>query len=309
VWSNATSVSASRPCLAGRVCGIDSYPGNAALVRGKKTAEAIDVATGRVLWRRGSGKGAVSLSPGGTYVVEFEKRGLHVHDLGSLAAPGAVRRDPPADRARKWSAPPSAVWTGEEEFLVFEGPDRISRFVAHEREPLWSTELPERAKYRMTSREKGSLVGRIFAAALLTAVSAANPITVGSAPYSYSYYYVFIPNLNVRQDPRFRGAGSARADVAEERDLPESAREALRRYRSLQERTLDEGGRNVFLVTGPLDDYRVQWLDPESGNLVEAAKYRGTRVHGIEPFPIHRLAVVQEENRRVMRVLALKPNG
>ena len=57
--------------------------------------------------------------------------------------------------------------------------------------------MPDPANYRLTAKEKGEAVGRLIFAVALTAVSISNPMTAGA----YNYYYVFVPNLNVKVLP------------------------------------------------------------------------------------------------------------
>ena len=163
---------------------------------------------------------------------------------------------------------------------------------------VWTAVLPDVADYLLTSQQRAALVGRIMASLIMTAVSAANPVSAGG-----DYYYaVFVPELNASESfapgiaPALSGEAGGEAPFAA----------ALERYAECERRITAAGGKVRYFVVGSKGKYDILKIDLVGGEIVPVNRYEAEKVHTIAPFiAFERAVTLENENRRV-RLLRLK---
>lgn len=272
------------------------------LVKSKTFAEVIEFESGSSVWQQKTTASKLEVSPTGAYGAYSKGKKLYVmnmrtgEELVEFKLPDV-----------KWSqaAFPRIVWQDDFSFIVVlsdakQRPRTISRFDLSNRTLLWTTSLPEAAKYRMTGKEKGGMFGRIFLAVALTAVSMNNPVSSGG----YQHYYIFVPNLHVKSLPD-SDAGLEALEESLQGAVDSGETRALRRY--VERSRLISGilGQEGLFVTGRNDQYQIVSFDMETGDTDIVSTYSAPKVHGIEPDIVYGLAIVQEQDRRQVSVLAL----
>jgi hypothetical protein len=163
---------------------------------------------------------------------------------------------------------------------------------------VWTTVLPDVADYLLTSEQRAKLVGRIVMSLVMTAVSAANPVSVGG-----DYYFaVFVPNLNVSE--------SLAPDVAPVRGGEAGGKPpfatAMDRYTECERRINATSGKIRYFVAGSKKAYDILRIDLVEGGVDPARRYKADTVHAIAPLPAFERAVTLETDNRRVRLLRLK---
>jgi hypothetical protein len=176
-------------------------------------------------------------------------------------------------------------------------PRKMNLYSCSKGELAWSDVLPEVANYMLTSEQKGKLAGRILASILLTAVSAANPVSAGG----YNYFAVFVPNLNVSES-FIAGMGPGRRGEAGGEPLFAAA---LERYAECERRSEETSGKTRYFVIGPHKQYDILKIDLISGGTDPVVRYEADKVHQITPFVMFDRAITLENNNRTVRLIGL----
>jgi hypothetical protein len=177
-------------------------------------------------------------------------------------------------------------------------PRRMSVYSCTEGELAWSSVLPEIADYLLTSEQKAKLAGRIIASLVLTAVSAANPVSAGG----YNYFAIFAPNLNVSES--FAAGMGPGLDGKAGGEAPFAA--ALARFAECERRIDATSGKLRYFVVGPKREYDVLKIDLVGGAIEPVVRYAADKVHAIAPFSMFGRAVTLEDDNRRMRLIALE---
>ncbi len=160
--------------------------------------------------------------------------------------------------------------------------------------------MPDPANYRLTAKEKGEAVGRLIFAVALTAVSISNPMTAGA----YNYYYVFVPNLNVKVLPdSSAGLEALEQGLIGQEDSSET--KALRRHIDRTRMIRNVLGKRGLFVTGGKDEFDIMELDMMTGKLTRFGSYGAEKVHGIELDVVYGLAIVGQNERQTVNILDL----
>jgi hypothetical protein len=161
----------------------------------------------------------------------------------------------------------------------------------------WSKVLPEVANYMLTSKQKAKLAGRIIASLVMTAVSAANPISAGG----YNYFAVFVPNLNVSESFTAGMGPGAEGDAGGE---PLFAA-ALERHTECERLSEATSGRLRYFVTGPHRQYDILKINLLSGDIDPVVRYEAEKVHTIVPYTMFDRAITLENNNLTVRLIDL----
>jgi len=162
---------------------------------------------------------------------------------------------------------------------------------------VWSTALPDVADYVLTSDQRAKLVGRIMASLLMTAVSAANPISAGG----YDQFAVFVPSLNVSES--FAAGLGPTGEGAAGGESPFVA--AVKRHAECERRIAASSAKIRYFVAGPKRKYDVLKIDLVGGGVAPIARYEADTVHAIAPFPGFERAVTLENDNTRVRLLRL----
>ncbi len=272
------------------------------LIKSKISAEVVNFESGDSVWTGKTTASDVEISPTGAYGAY--SRGKKFFVVNMRTGSELVEFKLPDV---KWTeaAFPRIIWQGDYEFIVVlsdskHRPRTISRFDLSNRSLLWSVTLPEAAKYRMTGKEKGKLFGRIFLSVALTAVSLNNPVATGG----YQTYFVFVPNLHVKSLPE-SDAGLEALEDSLQGAIDSGETRALRRYIERSKLISETLGTEGLFVTGRNDQYQIVSFDMDTGDTDVVSTYAAPKVHGIEPDIVYGLAIVQEQNRHKVNVIAL----
>ncbi len=272
------------------------------LIKSKSDVEVVDFDSGRSVWIGKTSPSELEISPTGSYGAYASGRKLYVLDMETGLE--IVDFEFP-DVKKKKTAFPKISWQGDSEFiLVFsdrkQRPSSITRFDVVNQTVMWTASLPEPADYKMTSGEKWKLTGNIFLSVALTAVSMGNPVGAGY----YNYYFIFIPNLNVKVLPESSAGLEALENSLEGREESGETR-AIRRYVERARLLKEVLGKEGLFVTGDDEFFEIVNIDMETGRMKTVANYFGEKIHGIEPDVVYGLAIVQEDNRRTINVISL----
>ncbi len=316
IWKFEAEDSMPYRCRYMRTCWAQVISGDQVLIVSKHHVEMLDSVTGKVVWTREkngvwiefpvspSGKTGVELGSGEMAFVEVEKG----EDTFRLDAPERLSGEKENQRAR---------WLDENELLVvnydYAGrPRDMARYDVAGRKLLWNRALPEPAKYRLTAKQKGGIVGAVFGALVLGAAMAAAPapaFPTGPVMPPIIPYPVSGPlAANLRQD------GSMADEVQDdavgasaESGLPEGIL-AWDRRQERQRRIREAESSEVFIVSGEDDAYRVLAVDVASGNERPVSEYRHKKVHFMDVDVASRLVISTEDNKRMLRLLAPSPS-
>lgn len=162
----------------------------------------------------------------------------------------------------------------------------------------WSVVLPEIADYLLTSEQKERLVGRIVSSLIMTAVSVANPVSVGG----YNYAAVFVPNLDVSES--FATGMSPTHSGESAGESPFAA--AQQRYKAIEGRIDAANAASRYFVAGPKKRYEVLKIGLTDGSVAPVARYEADTVHVIIPFPGFGRALTLENDNTRMRLLRIE---
>jgi len=272
------------------------------LIKSGVSAEVVNFESGDSFWTDKTTASELEISPTGAYGAY--SRGKKFSVVNMQTGSELVEFKLPDV---KWTeaAYPRIIWQGDFEFIVVlsdskQRPRTISRFDLSNRSLLWSVILPEAAKYRMTGSEKGKLFGRIFMSVALTAVSLNNPVGTGG----YQTYYIFVPNLHVKSLPD-SDAGLEALEDSLQGAVDSGEARALRRYIERSRLISEILGKKGLFVSGKDDQYQIVSFDMHTGDRDVVATYAAPKVHGIEPDIVYGLAIVQEQDRLTVKVIAL----
>ncbi len=272
------------------------------MIKSKSNVEVIEFDSGVSIWTRKTANSELEISPTGAYGAYAKSKRLYVLDMET--GEELVNFKFPDVKASR-TAFPKIMWQGDYEFvLVFSDskkrPRSITRFDALNQSVMWTAELPEPADYKMTGKEKWKLTGNIFLSVALTAASMGNPVNAGY----YNYYYIFIPNLDVKVLPD-AGAGLEALEDSLQAMEDSGETRALRRY--IERARLISGilGKEGLFVTGDDEYFEIVHFDMETGIMLTVANYSAEKVHAIEPDVVYGLAIVQEDNRRTINVVSI----
>ena len=266
--------------------------------------ELLDLLTGKVLWNRKRGMLSttdIALSPSGSLAALATAKGLEVVDLESGKLSGPV----PYPKKLAGSKVSKTVNFIDDDVAMTVFPDRkgeprgLTAFSCRRGKPLWTLELPRSARYSLTPKERSRLLGRVALALVATAVSTANPTSIGGASYSM----IFIPNVNVRQRPAtiFSGSRTGEGGSYLERHFAR----AVERYRRLAPLLAERRRQTRYFVAGPRGEYEILRIGLRDGSLSTARRYVASLVHGIYPDAGFQLAVSLEGNKQRLRLLSL----
>ena len=162
---------------------------------------------------------------------------------------------------------------------------------------VWSTVLPDVADYRLTSDQRAKLVGRIMTSLIMTAVSAANPVSAGG----YDQFAVFVPSLDVSES--FAAGLTPTHEGEAGGESPFSA--ALARHAKCERRIAAASATTRYFVAGSKKQYDVLKINLTGGGLSPLARYDGETVHAIAPFVGFERAVTLENDNTRVRLLGL----
>jgi hypothetical protein len=306
LWSLEAEGLVTRLCIELALCRVERVAPNRILVHSGGHSEAFELKSGRRLfdhiWKFAE-KGLVA-SPGGSSLAVPGGDGLRLFE-GLTAQERAEIPYPKGseglklDRSLSWLTDDIAV-------IVFPdsngAPRRMTAFSASQGKVLWTLALPEAAEYHLTSKQKGELFGRIALALVATAVSAANPMSVGG----YNYSVVAVPSLEVSRPLPGEGAvlrGASGAGTWAPPPYPEAAA----RLEACRKKLPPDGPGYAQYVVGPKGRYEILEIDRRSGNLRKVGRYEAEKVHAIALYSQFDRALSLENDNHGVRLIALEP--
>jgi hypothetical protein len=289
-------------CIKAGNCYIRKVGHDFLLVRSATRNEVIRLTTGEqiVNLKKGMFPSPVNVSPTGEYIASAASDGMRIHDggTGELVYHLKYPKGGEGMKTLRYTSWP----TDDLVMTVF--PDKKGnprRMIGHscsDGSLVWTTVLPDVADYLLTSEQRAKLVGRIVMSLVMTAVSAANPVSVGG-----DYYFaVFVPNLNVSE--------SLAPDVAPVRGGEAGGKPpfatAMDRYTECERRINATSGKIRYFVAGSKKAYDILRIDLVEGGVDPARRYKADTVHAIAPLPAFERAVTLENDNRRVRLLRLK---
>jgi hypothetical protein len=288
-------------CIKAGNCYLRRFGDDFLLVRSATRNELIRLTTGKVIanLKKGFWGAPVSVSPTGQYIAYAGGDEMQILDGGT----GDVLHEvnyPKGSEGMKTLR--YMTWPSDDLVMtVFPdkkgNPRRMIGFSCSDGSLAWDVVLPEIADYVLTSEQRAKLIGRIMASLVMTAVSAANPVSVGGD----SYFAVFVPDLNVSES---LAAGIAPTSDGEADGEPPFAA-ALERYAECERRITATSGTTRYFVAGSEREYDILKIDLIGGDVVPLRRYEGEKVHAITPFAAFERAVTLEDDNRRIRLLRL----
>jgi hypothetical protein len=288
-------------CIKGGGCTISHVGKDLLLISSARRHEVIKLTTGELIAgvKRGMFGAPVSVSPSARFIASAAAERMRIID----GATGEVIHEmkyPKGGEGMKTLRYMS--WPSDDLVMtVFPdkkgNPRKMNLYSCEKGELAWTTVLPEVANYMLTSEQKGKLAGRILASILLTAVSAANPVSAGGM----NYFAVFVPNLNVSES--FIAGMGPGAEGEAGGELPFAA--ALERHAECERLSEERTGKTRYFVVGPHRKYDVLKIDLIGGSIEPVIRYEADKVHLIAPFVIFDRAVTLENNNSLVRLIGL----
>jgi hypothetical protein len=288
-------------CFKAGNCYVSHVGDDLLLVVSAKKKELIRLSDGQLIARvkKGMFSAPVTVSPSGRYMAAAASENVRILDASSgellheLAYP-AGREGMKSLRYMSWPS---------DDLVLTVFPDKKGnprKMIGHscsDGSLAWTAVLPEVADYLLTGKQRTKLVGRIMSSLIMTAVSAANPVSVGGD----AYYAVFVPKLNVAESfaPGMAPARSGEAGG----DAPFAA--ALDRYAECERRISDARGKMRYFVVGPKGKYDILKIDLVGGQIDPVNRYQAAKVHAIAPFIAFERALTLEDDNRRIRLLEL----
>jgi outer membrane protein assembly factor BamB len=306
LWSFRAEGMITKLCIELDVCRVDRVPPNRIVVHSGGHSEALEIKSGKRLfdhkWR--FAEGGLEASRGGSLFAVPGGDGLRLFD-GVTAAERAEIPYPKGGEGLKLDR--SVSWlTDDIAVIVFPdshgAPRRMTAFSTSQKTVLWTLALPEAAEYHLTSQQKGQLFGRIALALVATAVSAANPMSVGG----YNYSVVAVPSLDVSRSLPEAGA-VLRAAPGEGTGAAAPYPEAAARLEACRAKLPPDGPGYAQYVVGPKGKYDILEIDRSNGNLRTAGRYEAEKVHAIALYSPFDRALSLENDNRSLRLIALAP--
>jgi hypothetical protein len=302
LWET-TGVKVNDPCVDMGYCTVELLGGGRLYQSNWVEGLLLDSGTGETVWthkRKRSAAPGLPVSRAGTYGAYALNKELSVIDIAS----GKTVRTIPIEEHEGKAVHSEIIWIDDTDGLVVyqdvkKRPKSVVRFAATSAEPKWSAELLEPADFKATAAEKGKLIGRIFGAIALSAVSMANPIATSGG---YSYHLVFYPSWRVRTNQRIDPASVAGLEGS----VTDDERNALQRFRRRAEMVNRTGEADLLFVTGKGEEFKFYTLSLGDGSTQTIATHRGPHVHAIEPDVEYCLAVALEDQKRLFKVVELK---
>lgn len=289
-------------CFKAGKCYISRVADDLLLVASAKRKELIKLTTGKpiALVKKGMFSTPVTTSPTGKYIASAASEKVRILDgsSGELLHEIEYPKGGEGMKTLRYMSWPS------DDLVMTVFPDKKGnprKMIGHscsDGSLAWTAVLPEVADYWLTSQQRARLVGRIMTSLIMTAVSAANPVSAGG-----DYYYaVFVPNLNVSESFAPSVAPTRSGEAGGE--PPFAA--ALERYAECERRITAASGRNRYFVVGPKGRYDILKIDLVGGEIVLVNRYQAEKVHAIAPFIAFERAVSLENDNRRLRLLGLK---
>jgi hypothetical protein len=283
-------------------CSINRVGDDMVLVAGGRKNELIRLTTGELIFtvKHGMFGAPASFSPNGKYLASAAPDRMRILN----GASGTVIHEMKYPKGGEGMKSMRYMSWPSDDLVMTVFPDKkgnprkMSVYSCSEGALAWSKVLPEVANYMLTSKQKAKLAGRIIASLVMTAVSAANPVSAGG----YNYFAVFVPNLNVSES---LSAGMGPGSEGDAGGEPLFAA-ALERHAECERLSEVTGGKLRYFVTGPHRQYDILKIDLISGSFDPVARYEAEKVHGIAPFPMFGRAVTLENNNLTVRLIDLE---
>jgi hypothetical protein len=289
-------------CIKVGNCRIRKVGDDLLYIRSAMRNEIIRLTTGQsiVNVKKGFWGAPVSVSPSGRYIAYAGGKGMQIIDGESGEVMHEIKYPKGSEgmktlRYMNWP-------TDDLVMTVFPdkkgNPRKMIGYSCADGSLEWTTVLPDVADYLLTSEQRAQLVSRIVSSLVMTAVSAANPVSVGG-----DYYFaVFVPDLNVSTS---FAPGAAPTSSGEAGGEPPFAA-ALERYAECERRITMASETTRYFVAGPKRVYDVLEIDLTDGGVDPVVRYEAETVHAIAPFVAFDRAVTLENNHHRVRLLRLK---
>jgi len=288
-------------CIKVGNCRINRVGDDQLYVRSATRNEIIRLTTGKPIAdvKKGFWEAPVSVSPGGKYIAYAAGERMEIldGDSGDVVHEIKYPKGGEGMKTLRYMSWP----TDDLVMTVFPdkkgNPRKMTGFSCSAGSLAWTTVLPEVADYLLTSEQKAKLVGRIMTSLIMTAVSAANPVSAGG-----DYYFaVFVPDVNVSESI---AAGVTPSRGGEAGGEPPFAA-ALQRYAECERRIAATSETTRYSIAGPRRRYDILRIDLVSGKVDPVRRYAEDKVHAIAPFAAFERAVTLENDHRRMRLLTL----
>lgn len=313
LWEFRTDTPMVEGCIAIGNCFVQPVAGRRLLVGSVRRFEMLDVVTGRVLWekKKKSYSRDLPVSPSGRSGVEMSKEEIVVVDMETGADRVRFESPRPVEGSKTRH---SLFWLGEDEILVvFHDekwrPEGLARVRVSSRSIAWNAALPAPPKFRLTSRQKGALAGKIFAGIAVAAVGVAMTPSAAFSPFASSQQWMLgqLGTQIVATGGELVGGALSSVPHARGQDRLKvaSPARAATRLRARAERLVSGERNEYFALTGEDDRYEVVAMDLDSGAVRTVGRYTREKVHSIRLDVATGLAVSVEDNEATVRVLGV----
>ena len=283
-------------------CRINRVADDLLLIRSAGATELIRLSTGELIAnvKKGFFGTPVSASPTGKHIAAASANNVRVLDGGSGEMIHEIEY-PKGGQGMK-SLRYLSWPTDDLVMTVFPdkkgNPRKMIGFSCSDGSLVWSTVLPDVADYLLTSDQRAKLVGRIMTSLIMTAVSAANPISAGG----YDQFAVFVPSLSVSESFSAGLAPTGEGEAGGE--SPFAA--AVERHSECERRIAASSATTRYFVAGSRRAYDVLKIDLVGGGVTPIARYEADTVHAIAPFVGFERAVTLENDNTRVRLLGLE---
>ena len=283
-------------------CRINRVADGLLLIRSAGAIELIRLSTGELIGnvKKGFFGTPVSASPTGKHIAVASADNVRVLDGGSGEVIHEIEYPKGGEgmKSLRYLSWP----TDDLVMTVFPdkkgNPRKMIGFSCSDGSLVWSTVLPDVADYLLTSDQRARLVGRIMTSLVMTAVSAANPISAGG----YDQFAVFVPSLSVSESFSSGLAPTGEGEAGGE--SPFAA--AVARHAECERRIAASSATTRYFVAGSRKAYDVLKIDLVGGGVMPIARCEADTVHAIAPFVGFERAVTLENDNTRVRLLGLE---
>lgn len=302
LWKSKAASLMVDACIKIGNCRIRRVGDDLLYVRSATRNEFIRLTTGESLVnvKKGFWGAPVSVSPSGRYIAYARGDGMQIIDGDSGDVMHEIKYPKGSEgmktlRYMNWPSDDLVMTV----FPDKKGnPRKMIGYSCADGSLAWTTVLPDVADYLLTSEQRAQLISRIISSLVMTAVSAANPVSAGG-----DYYFaVFVPDLNVSES---FAPGAAPALGGEAGGEPPFAA-ALERYAECERRITATSETTRYFVAGPKRAYDLLKIDLIGGGVDPVVRYEAETVHAIAPFVAFERAVTLENDHRRVRLIRLK---